>query len=64
VSGLRYTVEILTGAVSLWLEGRAYDVFHGHGPAISIMLATIPITLIAILFLPEPSGRTLEEISQ
>ncbi|HXL99714.1 MAG TPA: MFS transporter, partial [Rhizomicrobium sp.] len=63
VSGLRYTVEILAGAVSLSLEGRAYDLFHAHGPAIAVMLATIPITLMAILFLPEPSGRTLEEIS-
>ena len=24
---------------------------------------TIPITLIAILFLPEPAGRTLEEMA-
>jgi MFS family permease len=63
VSGLRYTVEILAGAVSLALEGKLYDVFHAHGPAISAMLATIPITLIAILFLPEPAGRTLEDIS-
>jgi MFS family permease len=63
VSGLRYTIEILAGAVSLWLEGRAYDFFHAHGPAISVMLATIPITLIAILYLPEPSGKSLEEIS-
>jgi putative MFS transporter len=63
VSGIRYTVEILAGAVSLWLEGKAFDVFHAHGPSISVFLAAIPITLIAILFLPEPSGRTLEEIS-
>ncbi|HEY1630867.1 MAG TPA: MFS transporter [Rhizomicrobium sp.] len=63
VSGLRYTVEILTGAVSLYLEGKAYDYFHAHGPAIAVMLATLPITLIAILFLPEPAGKTLEEIA-
>jgi putative MFS transporter len=63
VSGIRYTVEILAGAVSLWLEGHFYDYFHAHGPAIAVCLATIPITLIAILFLPEPAGRTLEEIS-
>ncbi|HEX3674244.1 MAG TPA: MFS transporter [Rhizomicrobium sp.] len=63
VSGLRYTVEILAGAVSLALEGKLYDYFHAHGPAITVMLAAIPITLIAILFLPEPSGKTLEEIS-
>ena len=63
VSGLRYTVEILMGAVSLALEGRSYDYFHAHGPAIAVALAAIPITLIAILFLPEPAGRTLEDIS-
>jgi MFS family permease len=63
VSGLRYTVEILAGAVSLALEGKLYDYFHAHGPAITVMLAAIPITLLAILFLPEPSGKTLEEIS-
>jgi MFS family permease len=63
VSGIRYTVEIMAGAVSLWLEGHFYDYFHAHGPAIAVCLATIPITLIAILFLPEPAGRTLEEIS-
>jgi hypothetical protein len=27
------------------------------------LLASIPITMIAILFLPEPAGKTLEEIS-
>ncbi len=63
VSGIRYTVEIMAGAVSLLLEGKFYDYFHAHGPAIAVCLAAIPITLIAILFLPEPSGKTLEEIS-
>jgi MFS family permease len=63
VSGIRYTVEILAGAVSLWLEGKAFDFFHAHGPAIAVFLAAIPITLIALLFLPEPAGKTLEEIS-
>ena len=63
VSGLRYLVYVGTGAVSLALEGRLYDHFHAHGPAIQLLLATIPITLVAILFLPEPAGKTLEEIS-
>jgi MFS family permease len=63
VGGLRYLVEIGTGAVSLALEGRLYDHFQAHGPAIQWLLAAIPITLIAILFLPEPAGRTLEELS-
>ena len=62
VSGLRYLVEISAGAVSLALEGRLYDHFHAHGPAIQMLLAAIPITLVAILFLPEPAGKTLEEM--
>jgi MFS family permease len=63
VSGLRYLLEIGMGAVALALEGRLYDHFHAHGPAIQLLLATIPITLIAILFLPEPAGKTLEEMA-
>lgn len=63
VSGLRYLVEISAGAVALALEGLLYDSFGGHGPAIQWLLAAIPITLIAILFLPEPAGRTLEEMT-
>jgi MFS family permease len=63
VSGLRYLVEISVGALALLLEGHLYDHFHAHGPAIQWLLATIPITLIAILFLPEPAGKTLEEMS-
>jgi putative MFS transporter len=63
VSGLRYLVEISAGAGALALEGRLYDHFHAHGPAIQWMLAAIPITLIAVLFLPEPAGRTLEEMA-
>ena len=63
VSGLRYLVEIGAGAISLALEGRLYDHFHAHGPAIQLLLAAIPITLIAILFLPEPAGKSLEEMT-
>lgn len=63
VSGLRYLVEISAGAVSLALEGRLYDQFHAHGPAIRAVLVVIPITLVAILFLPEPAGKTLEDMT-
>lgn len=63
VSGLRYLVEIAAGAVSLALEGVLYDRLGGHGPAIQALLLAIPITLIAILFLPEPAGRKLEEMT-
>ena len=63
VGALRYVLEIACGAVALTLEGRLYDHFQSHGPAIQWMLAAIPVTLAAILALPEPAGRTLEEIS-
>jgi MFS family permease len=63
VSGLRYVVELGAGAVALALEGRLFDHFHAHGPAIQLLLAPIVITLIAILFLPEPAGKTLEEMA-
>jgi putative MFS transporter len=63
VSGLRYLVEILAGSVALILEGRLYDRFHGHGPAIQSLLVVLPITLVALAFLPEPAGKTLEEMA-
>jgi putative MFS transporter len=64
VSGLRYTVGILSGAISLALEGVFYDHFGGHGPAVLVALATVPVLLIAVLLLPEPSGKTLEEMTE
>ena len=49
--------------MALVLEGRLYDHFHGHGPAIQLLPVSMPITLVAILFLPEPAGKTLEEMA-
>jgi MFS family permease len=63
VGALRYVIEIGFGAAALTLEGHLYDRFQAHGPAIQWMLAAIPVTLAAILLLPEPAGKTLEEIS-
>ena len=63
VGGLRYAIEIGVGAAALALEGVLYDRLGGHGPAIQWLLASIPITMIAILFLPEPAGKSLEEMS-
>jgi putative MFS transporter len=63
VGGLRYAIEIGAGAAALALEGMLYDGLGGHGPAIQWLLASIPITMIAILFLPEPAGKSLEEMS-
>jgi MFS family permease len=64
IGGLRYTVEIMMGGLSLGLEGLFYDHFHAHGPAISVCLLTIPIAVIGVLFLPEPAGKVLEDISR
>jgi len=63
IGGLCYCVEIMLGGVSLGLEGVWYDYFHAHGPAISVSLLAIPIALFGLLFLPEPAGRVLEDIS-
>lgn len=63
VGGLRYMVEIFMGGVALWLEGFWYDKFHAHGPAISVSLLAIAISLAGIFFLPEPAGRVLEDIT-
>ncbi|MDR3528361.1 MAG: MFS transporter [Rhizomicrobium sp.] len=63
VSGLRYLTAILAGAVSLALEGPLYNVFHTHGLAVLVLMSAMPIAMIALLTLPEPAGRSLEEIS-
>ncbi|HET7083557.1 MAG TPA: MFS transporter [Rhizomicrobium sp.] len=63
VGGLRYAIEIGAGAAALALEGVLYDRLGGHGPALQWLLISIPITMIAILFLPEPAGKSLEEMS-
>jgi MFS family permease len=64
VGGLSYTAELMAGGVSLGLEGVWYDRFQAHGPAIAVSLLAIPISMIALVFLPEPAGRTLEDISR
>lgn len=63
VSGLRYAAGTLGGALSLRLEGPLFDHFHAHGPAISVFLAAVPIAVVALAFLPEAAGKSLEEIS-
>lgn len=63
VSGLRYFVGILAGAISMALEGLFYDKLGGHGPAIVAMMALTPAAIVAILQLPEPAGRSLEDVA-
>lgn len=63
VSGLRYMVSIMAGAIGLALEGPLYDYFGGHGPALLVFLCSMPVAMIALFKLPEPAGRELEEIA-
>jgi putative MFS transporter len=63
VSGMRYLVSILCGAVSLALEGPLYNALGGHGLAVIVLLGTMPIAMIAVMKLPEPAGRSLEDIA-
>jgi putative MFS transporter len=62
-STLRYVITTLGGATALALEGPLYNVFHAHGPAVTCFLAIMPVSLIAILLLPETAGKPLEEIA-
>ena len=64
VSGLRYLCAIGAGALALALEGVFFDRFGAHGPAIQIMLLAIPIAMAAIWTLPEPAGKSLEEMTR
>jgi putative MFS transporter len=64
VAGMRYVVSILSGALALALEGPLYNLLGGHGPALLCFLLTIPIAMFALLKLPEPAGRELEEIAK
>jgi len=63
VSGLRYLVEIGAGALALALEGVLYTALGSHGAAIQALLIALPVTLLALLALPEPAGRSLEEMT-
>jgi MFS family permease len=63
MSGLRYMVEIGMGGIALLLEGHFYDHFGAHGPAIRVCLLSIPVMVAALLFLPEPAGRKLEDMA-
>ncbi|HKD22924.1 MAG TPA: MFS transporter [Rhizomicrobium sp.] len=62
-SSLRYAVSIFGGATSLALEGVFYDWLGTHGPAIAVALAAVPVAIAAVLFLPEPARRTLEDVA-
>jgi MFS family permease len=63
-SSLRYAISIFGGAVSLALEGYFYNWLGAHGPAIALMIGAVPVAIVAVLFLPEPARRTLEEVAE
>jgi putative MFS transporter len=63
VSGIRYSGGTIGGALGLLLEGFLYDRFHSHATAISALLGVTLISVVAVLFLPEPAGRVLEDIA-
>jgi putative MFS transporter len=63
IGAIGTTISALGAALSLYFEGLLYDFFGGHGPAVSVPLAGVLLTIAAIAFLPEPAGRVLEEIS-
>lgn len=63
VAGMRYVTSILSGAIGLALEGRLYNLLGGHGPALLVFLITMPIAMFALLKLPEPAGRELEDVA-
>lgn len=62
-STLRYVISTLGGALALALEGMLYDQFGAHAPAISMFLFVMPVTMIAILLLPETARKPLEDIT-
>ncbi len=63
VSGIRYSAGTLGGALGLLLEGFLYDHFHSHATAVSALMGVVLVSVIAVLFLPEPAGRVLEDIA-
>lgn len=63
MGGLRYLAIYMGGALGLFLEGKLYDYYGAHGPAVMTFLAAMPVALVSVLFLPEPARRVLEDIA-
>lgn len=63
-SGARLACNILGGFFALLLQGYLYGSLGGNAPSIAMLLPAILIaTVIAMLFIPETSGKTLEQIA-
>jgi putative MFS transporter len=63
MGGLRYLTVYMGGALGLYLEGTFHYALGGYGPAISVFLCAVPVALVAVLLLPEPARRVLEDIA-
>ena len=62
-SGSRLAVNIIFGGAGLMVQGALYPVLGGHAPSIAALLPIVALsTIIAMLFIPETAGKTLEQI--
>lgn len=62
-SAVRLLMWILSGSAGLWAQGPLMNWLGGMGPSVVLLLAVAPLSILAVPFLPEPSRKTLEEIS-
>ena len=62
-AALRFIAQILTGAIGLLVQGAVLAPLVGFGDAVLILLCPVPLALIAVYFLPETAGRTLEDLA-
>jgi putative MFS transporter len=64
-SGARLAINIVAGGAALLLQTFLYGPLGGHAPSIAALLPSVLIaTLVAILFIPETAGKTLEQIAE
>lgn len=63
-SGARLAVNIIGGGAALLVQSFLYGPLGGRAESIAVLLPAIVIaTIIAMAFIPETSGKTLEEIA-
>ena len=62
-AGARVAIGVVAGAVGLATESLLYGYFGSHTATIAALLCVAPLSLVALLFLPETASRELEEIS-
>ncbi len=62
-AAIRYIFAIITGAVGLGLHGATLAPAYGFAEAVLLLMLPMPLTLVALYFIPETAGRSLEETS-